>query len=617
MKRRLIFLLILFLTLTGCGAPGPSETEMPRGDVPETWTLCLYLCGSNLESKQGWATRTLNELTGARLPDNVTVVVQTGGSREWQNDTVPAGENGRYVIENGTLVPVETAPAASMGETETLADFLTFCAERYPADRTAVVLWNHGGGPLKGACFDELNGFDALSLAELDAAFAAGVAARDGKKYDIIGFDACLMGSLETAAQLSDDADYLVASEEIEPGAGWDYTAPLAAMGRYAAPADVAKAACNGYMAKCDSRDKGAAATLAAIDLGKIEAVSAALDAALNALLETRGSEVGALRRLAFCSRGAESFGGATESEGLSNLVDLHGMAASLASDPDLNGHGWDTVTEALDAAVLYDINGSATRGANGLSLWYPRAFRAGELQSYAAATPLDGYAGTLTDLFSASLGQIAYSDPGSVTADGLFSVTIDPMTQDSFYDLYVVNRRVDGDYEDTNVDIEDDWENLTFGYDPGWARAITVNGMALDAQTIGYDYDHILFSCPITRNGENSYLRIAWFWDSYDDGHYELLGVWNGVDHVTGVSDRIEDTLSPDDIVGAVSLTTGAVRGTVTAGAEPIIDEIPMEPGTYECWFVAMDLHGNEYPSSVLTYRVGNAGGTEIISIT
>ena len=92
-RLRILFaILALCLTLSGCGAPGPAaENEMTRGDAAETWMLCLYLCGSNLESKQGWATRTLNELTGAKLPDNVTVAVQTGGSREWQNDTVTGG----------------------------------------------------------------------------------------------------------------------------------------------------------------------------------------------------------------------------------------------------------------------------------------------------------------------------------------------------------------------------------------------------------------------------------------------------------------------------------------------------------------------------------------------
>lgn len=614
-----LLLLALCLLLTSCRGFPPPESEMPRGGVDETWTVCLYLCGSNLESKQGWASKTLEELTGERLPDNVTVVIQTGGSKGWQNDTVTAEKNGRYVIENGTLTLVDSAPAISMGDGDTLAGFLTFCAEQYPADRTAVVLWNHGGGPLKGACFDEMSNFDALTLPELDTAFGAGVAARGGKKFDLVGFDACLMGSLETAATLSDDADYLVASEEIEPGAGWDYTALLATMGRSAVAVDVAKAVCDGYMEKCESRNKGASATLAVIDLGKVQAVSEALDGALVSLRENRGADLHALRRMAFCSRSAESFGGATDSEGLSNLVDLRGMAESLAARPDLNGEGWQALVDAIDDAVVYAVNGSATRGANGLSLWYPRSFRANELKSYASDAALPEYAGTLSELFSASLGKITYSDPGSISEDGLFTVTIDPKSQDAFYDLYVVNRQVDGDYEDTNVDMEDDWENLTFGRDPGWAMAITLNGVALDAQTIAYDFDHILFSCPVTLNGEESNLRIAWMWEDTtgQEGHYELLGAWNGVDHVSGLSDRLEDTLSPGDVVGARSLTTGEVRETVTLDGEPVIDEAPMEPGIYECWFVAMDLHGKEYPSDVLTYQVTEEGKIEIIAIT
>ena len=82
-------------------------------------------------------------------------------------------------------------------------------------------------------------------------------------------------------------------------------------------------------------------------------------------------------------------------------------------------------------------------------------------------------------------------------------------------------------------------------------------------------------------------------------------------------LSDRLEDALSPGDEVGARSLTTGEVRETITLGSAPVIDEIPMEPGIYECWFVAMDLHGKEYPSNRLTYEVTGAGETKIISIT
>ena len=164
-------------------------------------------------------------------------------------------------------------------------------------------------------------------------------------------------------------------------------------------------------------------------------------------------------------------------------------------------------------------------------------------------------------------------------------------------------------------MDIRDDWDSLTFSYDPSWAVGITLNGMMLDAQTIAYDYDHILFSCPVTLNGEPGNLRIAWFWDTEETGHYELLGVWNGVDHLTGVSDRLQEQLSPEDTVGAVSLSTGEVRETVTLGPAAEISDAPMPPGRYECWFVALDLHGNEHPSAVAAYQVTEEG-VSILSV-
>ena len=45
-----------------------------------------------------------------------------------------------------------------------------------------------------------------------------------GTKFDFVGFDACLMATYETAIMLNNHADYLIASEETEPGIGWYYT---------------------------------------------------------------------------------------------------------------------------------------------------------------------------------------------------------------------------------------------------------------------------------------------------------------------------------------------------------------------------------------------------------
>lgn len=600
MRAACLLLLLPVLLLCGCGTPASGAAQ--DAGANRSWTLCLYLCGSDLESKEGWASATINELRSARIPEGVSVVVETGGASSWQNQDVRADELGRYVVKDGELVALGSVAAASMGSANSLADFLTFCEKSYPAQNTAVVLWNHGGGPLKGACFDETHGKDSLSLGEMRAAFAKGVEARGGAPYAIVGLDACLMGSLETAATFDGQADYLVASEEVESGAGWDYAALLAAMEASANAEDVAKAACDGYMAKCASSGIDAAATLAAIDLGRVQDVRDALLGALASLEKTSDGKVGALRRLAVCSGEAESFGGKSAHEGSSDLVDLKEMAKELARDPALNGDGWDAVCDAVDAAVTSSVRGAAVKGANGLSIWYPRAFTRAQFEEYVAISPLDGYAKTLDRLFSASLGQVAFADDGSVDTNGKLHVTIAPQAADSFYGLYVVNRRVDGDYEDMDVTMTEDWDNLSFVFDPAAARRITLDGMTLDAHIADYDFNRTVYACPVTINADKASLRVSRVTDGQGSGRYELLGIWTGLDDA-GHADRIDKQLASGDVVSAVSLTTGKERQSVTISGKPVIEEAPLEAGTYECHFVALDLHGNEYSSKALTY--------------
>ena len=43
-------------------------------------------------------------------------------------------------------------------------------------------------------------------------------------KLSFIGFDACLMATVDVADTFSDMGKYLVASEELEPGNGWYYS---------------------------------------------------------------------------------------------------------------------------------------------------------------------------------------------------------------------------------------------------------------------------------------------------------------------------------------------------------------------------------------------------------
>ena len=98
--------------------------------------------------------------------------------------------------------------------------FLDFSYNNYPSDNYSLIFWNHGGGPIYGYGVDEQYN-DVLYLHELK--WAMKNSPFKTKKLSFVGFDACLMATLETAQVFAPYANYFVASEEIEPGAGWNY----------------------------------------------------------------------------------------------------------------------------------------------------------------------------------------------------------------------------------------------------------------------------------------------------------------------------------------------------------------------------------------------------------
>ena len=197
------------------------------GGEKKACTVMIYMVGSNLESRLGNATKDLEEIDGAGLNfDNYNVIAYTGGSTRWVGN-VPCDRNCvlDLSLEGEERIVAQTNGNANMGLPETLTAFLNYCGENYPADHNVLILWDHGGGPLWGYGVDELYDSDSLLLNEMRTAMDASVfkGGADGKKLDLVGFDACLMGSLECMTIWQDYADYYVGSEELEPGDGWNY----------------------------------------------------------------------------------------------------------------------------------------------------------------------------------------------------------------------------------------------------------------------------------------------------------------------------------------------------------------------------------------------------------
>ena len=171
MKKYLSLLLALALlpNLAACGSEDVSADDTGDG----SWAVYWYLCGSDLESQNGCATADLSEMLEVQLPENVNVVIETGGATAWQNEEMDPSKLQRWLYNSDGLQLLEEEDAADMGDSQTLYEFLDFANDNYPADHVAVTFWNHGGGSVSGAAFDEKFDYDSLTLDEMYQAFDA------------------------------------------------------------------------------------------------------------------------------------------------------------------------------------------------------------------------------------------------------------------------------------------------------------------------------------------------------------------------------------------------------------------------------------------------------------
>ena len=193
------------------------------------WTIGIYMCGTDLESNWGAATTDIVQILGAGIPENVTILLLTGGTKVWNPNGFPSYKyitpssevTQLWKIDNKGMHLIEDlGEQLDMGDPKTLTYLLETMVNDYPAKRLMLNIWNHGGGPISGVAFDEYTD-NSLSLLEIKSVFEKVLQKTGGKKIDLLGFDACLMSSMETAALLSPYADYMIASPEVMYG--WVY----------------------------------------------------------------------------------------------------------------------------------------------------------------------------------------------------------------------------------------------------------------------------------------------------------------------------------------------------------------------------------------------------------
>ena len=204
----------------------------------ESYTILIYMCGADLESShtndeyQGFASNDLREIasTASSLPSNVNIVVETGGASKWASN--PGIDKNylqrRKLNSSGTWEVISNETKASMGLQSTLQSFFTWGLKTYPADHTGVIMWDHGGAA-SGCCFDENYSNDGILPSEMDGAVkgALSSAGKSSQKLDWIGYDCCIMSYADLASINAQYFKYMVSSQELESGTGWDYDAWL------------------------------------------------------------------------------------------------------------------------------------------------------------------------------------------------------------------------------------------------------------------------------------------------------------------------------------------------------------------------------------------------------
>lgn len=239
------------------------------GDGKDVVTVMVYICGTDLESRSGMATKDITEMTKAKLSDKVNLIIMTGGCKQWQNNIVSNRVNQIYQIKDGGMYSLEKDfGTKAMTDPSNVTDFIKYCSKNYPANRNMFIFWDHGGGSISGYGYDEKNSMSgSMNLAGINTAFK-----NAGMKFDFVGFDTCLMATLENDIMMADYADYIVASEETEPGVGWYYTDWLTALSKNTSmpTVEIGKNIIDDFTDTCERVCPGQKATLSVVDLGEL-----------------------------------------------------------------------------------------------------------------------------------------------------------------------------------------------------------------------------------------------------------------------------------------------------------------------------------------------------------
>lgn len=327
-----------------------------------TRTFMIYIIGSDLESRGGAATKDINEMIKSNYnTEDVNVLLYVGGTKKWQNNTFSENENAIYELNGKEIKKVKTYSKKSMSSPDTLTEFIDYVYENYQTDLYSLILWDHGGGPLIGYGADENYKTMIMSIIDIDKAINDSKLIRN-TKFEFIGFDACLMGSLEIANALKEEANYLVASAESIPGDGWDYSF-LKDVNKYTNTEDIGKSIIDKYYFQYKHYTLFGT-TLSLMDLRNIDSLVLSIDE----LFEETDSKItnSSYTKISRDVSKAVMYGYDATAKTQLDLIDLYGLTEEIEQSTVKANK----VKQEIENTIVY--HKTTIEDCHGISMYFP-----------------------------------------------------------------------------------------------------------------------------------------------------------------------------------------------------------------------------------------------------
>ena len=616
---------------------------------PPSESYSVYLTDDVIVADMdGCASTDIYEMVDADTPDNISIVVQTGGATRWSSTFINPNKTQRFLIKNGTFEEIENLPLQRSTDPQTLADFVKYCDENYESDHMMLVLWDHGSGPF-GYGADSIYGGKSMTLKEIREALSMVYEPNmEDPAFDIIGFDACLMSNLEVTHALNGFASYYALSEETEPGEGWDYVGWLSAMkdDPSMSPAAVAQAIADSYTDFYMTQNVNIGetfftndVTFAVIDAAKAEELYDAYCALAEKQLIDSAGDISVLAEIGRCCN--KSTHVVSEAYNIFNLVDLGNYIEHMS---DTYPEECAEIDRLMDETVLYHRESGSLCDSEGISVYVP-----GSVDSLAGLWYFLDYeyniceddnmralyyykmSGCLTDEMKAGLAELTDETPlildvsdfndfekaDPVIADNSFSVPVSEDLQKMIQGYSFMLASYDEDSDNIVYYGEDEYMyldgegSICSEFDGEW---VFMDGQPLCIEITSATYSVVEYRSRVLYEGQEAYLVFAY---NRDTEEFSIKGIRlipeddsDGINFLVNTKNNIE--LQPGDEIVPLYYSTDSYGQSYDTEGDRIKYRITMDikmqgmpSGYYLGMATIYDQRGDSYNSAVIGYDI------------